>query len=603
MSHPGSGKPVGKQAPKQEQSPWQVWRDERLRQFRMQLAGLDSIPQLLILGVLSGILTGSVILLFRAAIELPLALLLPSGDAEGFESLDEPWRMALPLLGACLITLVFLRLGVAQRKVGVAHVMERLGYHQGYLSLKSGLLQFFCGVTTIVSGQSAGREGPAVHLGATASSLLGQRLALPNNSIRMLVGCGTAAAISASFNTPIAGVIFAMEVVMLEYTITGFMPVILAAVTGALITQTVYGNEPAFLVSDFVLESFWELPYIIALGLLLGMLSAGFARLLTTVTLKVRLNLAWRMMAAGFLTGLAAFAVPQIMGVGYDTVNSAIAGDMAFLLLIGIGVTKLVVTAVAIGLGMPSGIIGPALFIGACVGGALGVLAQFLMPTLASHPGFYAVMGMGAMMSALLQAPLAAMTAVIELTQSPNIMLPVMLCIICSNAVSSHFYKQRSIFQTILQNQGLDYRAEPLTMALRRVSVGALMNRNFRRCESTVSLEKAKAVLKEQPEWLLVDLDGEPRMLMPPADLARYIEEQEEVPEQIDLIKIPARRQDAGPLPVQATLEEALDQLAQTGFEALYVQRTSAPLIKPVVGVVTRQAIEAYYQYKSRTHN
>lgn len=192
--------------------------------FRRRLSGVDALPQLAVLGLLSGLFTGGVILVFRLAIEWPLEYFLPGDGSESFEELDILTRAILPLAGAVALGLLMHNLATHDRKVGIVHVMERLNYHQGYISVRSALVQFATGVSTVVTGQSAGREGPAVHLGAAISSLMGQWMRLPNNSIRTLVACGCAAAISASFNTPISGVIFAMEVVMMEYTIAGFTP-------------------------------------------------------------------------------------------------------------------------------------------------------------------------------------------------------------------------------------------------------------------------------------------------------------------------------------------------------------------------------------------
>lgn len=573
--------------------------DEALRTFRQSLSSFDAIPQLALLGVLSGLLTGVVILIFRAAIEWPLQWLLPNGSPEGFESLD-PWlRCLLPVVGALVVGLLLYRQSPERRRLGVAHVMERLANHQGYLSFRGAVLQFLCATSTILSGQSAGREGPAVHLGAASSSLLGQWLGLPNNTIRLLVGCGVAAAISASFNTPIAGVIFAMEVVIMDYTINSFMPVILAAVTAALVTQLVYGDDAAFSVVDLSLQSFWELPYILAIAILLGMSSAAFVRLLVLTRRTIRVGLIWRLLAAGLLTGLIAMVFPQIMGVGYDTVNLAIAGELTFLLLLGVGLAKLLATSIAVGLGMPSGIIGPALFIGACLGGAMGVLAQSLMPTLASSPGFYALLGMAAMMGALLQAPLAAITAVMELTRNSSTILPTMLIVVCASSIAAHFFRQKSVFETLLQEQGLDLRNAPLSMALRRASVGALMERSFVRCPQWLTREEIAEVLKERPRWLLIDGDQAPRSLMPASDLARFVEDGvEPLLDTVDLMTIPAQRRDVAPLGFQATLEEALEVLQDRHVEALYVERTAAPLIKPIVGIVTRGDLENYYQYR-----
>jgi len=576
------------------------------QRFRRSVASDDALPHLALLGIMSGLLTGLVILLFRAAIEWPLKLMLPDGTAEGFEGLAAVVRFTLPLAGAMAITIILVRMGVQHRKVGVAYVMERLSYHQGYLYLKNGLLQFYCGVVTIVSGQSAGREGPAVHLGAMVSSLLGQQMKLPHNSIRLLVGCGSAAAISASFNTPIAGVIFAMEVVMLEYTINGFTPIILAAVMGAVVSQTVYGNDPAFIVPNFSLSSLIELPYIVACAVLISLCSVLFVNTLKVTTLKAKSPLPVRLFAAGLLTGIAALFFPQIMGIGYDTVNEAIAGSLPLVFLLSLAAVKLIVTAVSIGLGMPSGIIGPTLFVGAAVGGALGVMAQSLMPTLASAPGFYAILGMGAMMGCVLQAPLAAIMAVIELTRNPHIFLPTMLMIITSSLIASHFFKQRSVFQTILQAQGLDYQAEPVTMALRRVSVGAIMERNLVRSDPIVSWQESQQLLQNSPKWIIINGEEKPLAALPGAELARHLEELESKPDfvadqqQIDLIRIPAQRKDLASLHVQATLEEALQRFSSEGVDALYVERTSAPMIKPIIGVITRADINGFYQYKVR---
>ncbi|WP_197472546.1 chloride channel protein, partial [Oleiphilus sp. HI0067] len=223
--------------------------------------------------------TTLVILLFRGFIETALSLYLPEGDPENFEGLSQTLRATLPLSGAIIIGLIWYKLGVVHRKTGVAYVMERLAYHQGYMSLKSLVVQFFGGVLTVISGQSSGREGPAVHLGSAAASIMGQYFKLPNNSIRILIACGTAAAISASFNTPIAGVIFAMEVVLMEYSLIGFTPIIIASVTAAFASQMFYGTEPAFLVPQLDLSSPFEIPYIIFCGLLIGAVSASFVRL------------------------------------------------------------------------------------------------------------------------------------------------------------------------------------------------------------------------------------------------------------------------------------------------------------------------------------
>ncbi len=582
------------------------------RVFRQQLSGVDALPQLAILGLISGSLTAGVILLFRFMIEVPLAYFLPEGDPENFEGLSTFMRALLPVSGAILIGTIWYRLKISQRKVGVALVMERLNYHQGYISFKSLMTQFVGGVLTILSGQSAGREGPAVHLGAAASSLLGRYLNLPNNSIRTLISCGTAAAISASFNTPIAGVIFAMEVVMMEYSIAGFTPVILASVAAAIISQVFYGADPAFLVPQLYMNSLMEIPYIIVCGIGIGIVSACFVGLIKLTLRNSSSNIFYRISAAGALTAAAAVFIPEVMGVGYDTVNQTLLGEFGLLLLCTIALVKIVVTGISVGLGMPSGLVGPILFIGATVGGVFGLIAEWLMPELASSAGFYAMLGMGAMMGSALQAPLAALLALLELTQNPNIIMPAMLIIVVSSMVASEVFKQQSIFLSILKEQGLDYHNSPIIQALRRVSVGAIMTRQFSHAKRHIVYEEAKEVLRQEPKWILINnSEGKPVSLLPTVDLAHYLEENEKelvegeehpIKERIliDLFEIPAHRKDIASLYFQATLQETLDRFTETKTDALYVERTSAPTVTRVLGVVTRAEVENYYQYKRK---
>jgi len=585
---------------------WHQITEHLIPVFRRRLSGVDALPQLAVLGLLSGLITGGVILVFRLAIEWPLEHFLPGNGSESFEELNLLTRGLLPLAGALGLGLLMHRLATHDRKVGIVHVMERLNYHQGYISIRSAIVQFISGVATVVSGQSAGREGPAVHLGAAFSSLMGQWMRLPNNSIRTLVACGCAAAISASFNTPISGVIFAMEVVMMEYTIAGFTPIILAAVSAAIVTQAVYGAEPAFSVPALTMNSLTEIPWILAIAVIIGIAAALFIQLVDTMGKHHHRPVLLRITIAGLLMVPFAIFIPETMGIGYDTVNETINGELGFWLLLGAGAAKLVITSLSIGLGMPSGVIGPTLFMGATLGGAMGLIGAQILPEHASSVGFYAMLGMGAMMGAVLQAPLAALMALMELTRNPNIILPGMLIITTSSLVTSEAFGKKSLFLTILKNQGLSYQNSPVIQALRRVSVGAIMDRSILRTERHLSVEEARKALQSEPKWLVVEGSSGPTALLPAVDLARYLEDTEklvaeeevEPPESIDLMDIPANRRDVAPVQYQATLEEALNEFDATNAEALYVQRHVAPMIQRVYGVVLKADIESYYQYR-----
>lgn len=566
-----------------------------IRGFRRALASIDSLPQFAILGIAAGLVTGLMMIAFRALVEFPLGQVF-ADDPEDFESLSMAMIFLLPLGGTLVLAVLFAFLNKDSRQVGVIHVLQRLSRHQGYLPWRNTLTQFFGGVIALGSGISGGREGPAVHLGAAGSSLLGQALKLPNNSIRILVGCGAAAAISASFNTPLAGVIFSMEVILMEYTIAGFIPVILAAVSATLLNQMVYGSSSVYVIPpDIVMGSFRDIPFLIIEGVALGAIAALFVRL-TGYLYKHSPPQYWiRFIGIGVATGMLGIISPQILGMGYDTVNLALQGEVVLELLILICAVKVVTTSATIAMGLPVGVIGPTLFIGATAGGVLGYAGAYFYPNLASSPGFYVIIGMGAMMGAVLQAPLAALLAVIELTQNTAIVLPAMMVIIIANLTASQIFGIKSIFITQMEYLGLEHRQNPLSMHLNRASVAAVMSRSFERVAIDLDMDSARGVVNQKPTWLLVDVEArKPGFILPTVDVIAYLENNK--PERVNLKEIPATRKNVSSIMLQATLKEALDVMDETGHESLYVNRISAPMIDSVVGIITRQDIESYYQ-------
>lgn len=575
-----------------------------LNNFRTRLAAIDALPQLAVLGLLSGLLAGAVIILFRLAIEHAQSSFLPGGDTENYEALSASMRFLLPTAGGLAIGLIFhsaQKLGGGNVQVGIVHVMERLAYHQGHLPLRNFILQFVGATISLVSGHSVGREGPGVHLGAASSSLLGQWLRLPNNSIRTLVACGAAASIAASFNTPIAGVIFAMEVIMMEYTIAGFAPIILAAVSATALTRFVFGAEPAFSVPALQLASLFELPYLLIMGLVIGALAAAFITTIKWLAKTSSQIIIWqRLTLAGALTGLCALVVPEVMGVGYDTVNQAMLGQLSLGLLFMVVLFKMLATTIGLGLGLPGGLIGPTLVIGAAAGGLLGFLAETLFPGQVASPGFYAMLGMGAMMGATLQAPLAALLAMLELTANPNIILPGMLVVVVSGIISSHLFRCESVFLTLLKARGLDVRSDPVAQSLRRVGVVSALNPAFVLTPRQINTATAEDLLTHQPLWIIVrDVvesdDPQPDVLLLAADLALFLQSQTETPIiEIDLLDIPAQRENLALINPQATLQQALDTMNEKGVDALCV--TPGQTVTGTMGVVTRQSIESHYR-------
>lgn len=564
--------------------------------FRHQLAHIDALPQLTFLGLLSGVLAASVILLFRLGIDFPLEWF---SNNHGFEQLSPMLRFTIIMAAALSIGIIFHFIDPKNRQVSVPHVLDRLHRHEGHLPLKNIVIQFFGGILTQISGQSMGREGPAIHLGAGIASQLGQWLKLPNNSLRTLVGCGVASAIAASFNTPIAGVIFAMEVVLMEYTITGFIPVILASVTGATLSHMAFDNTLNFTNINAELTSLWELPYIALCGIAIAVAAGLYSKIhLWVVTIK-RLPIFFKISLAGLVTALISLKLPQVMGDGYDTIMQASLGNLSISFLVVLVAAKILASALASGSGLPGGVIGPSLVIGACLGSTLGEVGALLSPLDDANASLYVLLGMTAMMAALLNAPLAALLAVLEMSHNPNIVLPAMLMISVACVCTRQWFTKEGLFQHQLRILGSPIDNSLDQQMLSRAGVRSVMTGRFNLCPTELNLEQAQSLLRSKPLWLIIDSD-DGQLLMAAADLSRHIdelshsEESDSAETSINLLNIPAKRLNTSAVDQGSNLYQARESLRQINTEALLIFRHQKQQ-QQIIGIITTDIIDKHY--------
>jgi len=590
--------------PMTPRSGWRADLTHRLDETRIRLARPGALLPLAALGLATGLLAGVVIVVFRMLVEGIQDDVLPGVGSENYEALPVWARVVLPISAAVLLALMFRFLAKGLHVLGVARIMERLAFHQGRVSWREFLLQFFGAALAIIGGHSVGREGPHIFLGAASGSAIGQQLSLPNNAIRTLVGCGVAAGIAASFNTPLAGVIFALEVILMEYTVASFIPVMLAAVGATAVSNLVFGDAPAFSVPPVSIASLDALWLVFVLGVAAGATSALFNQLIqSTARLARPLAIWWRVLIAGATVAAFALVVPEVMGIGYDSVGLALDGGLLLSALVLLLVGKLIATGLCIGLGVPGGTIGPALFIGAMLGALVAELAQAFSLPIADDVGLYALLGMGAMMAGSLQAPLAALTAMLELTDSPGIILPGMLVVVVAGITASEVFGKQSLFITMLRAGGLDYPTGPVFQALRRLGVASVMERRLLRVAPRAGLSTARKLLAESPVYLLVDSDDEHESgvsVMPAVALAAHLEtlpNDADADLEIDLTAIPAERWQAQPIHLQASLQEAWERFEDDGVEALVVQGMNAPGISRSYGVLLPEMVERAYRY------
>lgn len=405
-----------------------------------------------LLGAITGLAAGAFVTLFRLCIELTQGGLLPDGKVGNFEALPGWQRFLLPIAGAAVLGLIFNRLPAHLRSVGVTHVIEFLRYRKQRLPFRNAIVQFFAGIAALLTGQSVDREGPGVHLGSATIGLLGRRTLLTTDDHYLLAAAGGAAAIAAAYNTPLAGVIFVIEVFRVRYSINNIVPIIVAAVTGTVISRLLYGHYTAFALPDLAISSMAELPLVIVMGLIIGLIAAAFIKSIN-VTARMTLHLPPLplFLIAGTVTGILAQWSPEIMGLSYDALNRIFNDQIGLQALLLLLLAKFIATAIAIGARIPGGLIGPSLILGGAVGGLAEILAHDWYPFFKGSIGIYAMIGMVAMMGAILRAPLAALIALIELTGNLNIILPGMMAVVTAEITVRSLVADQSAFTTLLK--------------------------------------------------------------------------------------------------------------------------------------------------------
>jgi CIC family chloride channel protein len=448
-----------------------------LNAIRKNLALPKTSWQICLLAIIGGFASALLVVLFTLTIEEIQQLYLVKRD--NYNTLDKISRFDLPIIGSLIILLFAWLTGYKYLRTGIPFVLHRLKVAHGVIPLKNTLNQFFGSAVALASGFSVGREGPAVHLGAACSSYLGSLLQLPHNSIRTLCACGIAAGIAATFNTPIAAVLFVMEVIMREYKVHIFIPIMLASLVGSLVTSSVFDTSHHF---DFFhkveLIDQHYIPLVI-LAILLGVLAAAFNKsLVGIIKHSVKLHIAPRLMLAALITGSLGYLIPGAMGTGSGAIDVSLANNWQVGLLFSLLLAKFLMTTFALGLGIPGGIIGPIIGIGAIAGALCGALVMQIYPSENIGSDFI-LMGMAGFMAASLNAPLAALLTVVELSGQLEIIVPAMIVITISSITSGQLFKNRSIFTMQLDAQNLIYNKPPIEKTLQKIGVLGLMIEKF----------------------------------------------------------------------------------------------------------------------------
>ena len=372
---------------------------------------------------------------------------------------SDPWRRVLiPITGSLAMGYLLARYFPDARGSGVPQTKAALFAREGYISLRTVIGKFVCTATTLASGIPLGREGPSVQVGAGIASVLGRRLGLRQEKVKALIPVGAAAAIAAAFNTPMAAVLFSLEEVMGDLNAPILGSVVLASATSWAILRALLGNNPLFHVPQYELVHPGELAIYAVLGVAGGFVSAAFTKLLlgmrTRFLLLPRKTRWCHPVAGGVLVGLMGLLVPQALGVGYSYVGDALNSHMALKLMALLVVLKLFGVTVSYASGNAGGIFGPALFLGAMLGGTIGSIAHHLFPASTALPGAYALVGMGALFAGIVRAPMTSVLMIFEMTHDYAVIVPLMIANLASLFISSRLQKQ-PIYEALAHQDGI----------------------------------------------------------------------------------------------------------------------------------------------------
>jgi len=552
---------------------------------------------MLILAALLGFLAGFASTFFRWMIEFFESIFSVKGfSLAGIPPQTYPFLLPLmPMLGGLFIGLICKYFPTAVKENGVHKVMYAVALNDGKVRKRTIASCAFTSSITIGSGGSAGREGPTVQIGAAVGSTIGQLLHLSTERMRVLVGCGAAAGIAASFNAPLAGVLFALEIILGDFAIHTFSPIIIASVIGTVTGRALEGNEVTFNVPVHELVHPTEIIFYLALGMLCGIVARLFTFMYFYIqqVFEEKLKTAdiYKPAIGGLIVGMISIFMPQILGNGYDVMEQALTGQMFWGLAFLLVFMKIICTSITLGSGGMGGVFAPSLFIGAMVGTAFGSSVHFIFPTLSASAETYSVVGMGAVAGAVMQAPLTNILMLFELTNDYTLILPIMATCIAASYTYQRFTKH-SIYMQNLLNKGINIRHGREASIMNSIKVQDVMSTDITTIAQEMPFRKILETISYSKNFYFPVLDnrGDMTGILSFSDIREVIFE-----EQLGDLLIAGELANTKvySLTPQQNLNEAMEIFSQLDVDQLPVVRSEDKL--KVIGMLTRGDMMASY--------
>lgn len=479
----------------------------------------DRHTTLIALSFIIGLLAAGANIVFRETLHFVHENIFVRGSdilGMGDSIISRIFMPILPMTGILLLIPLALKFPNEASGYGFYHFLESVNVKGGKLKLRNIFLKIIGPALTIGSGGSAGVEGPMATVGGTIGSNIGQAFKASGGRMKLLVAAGSAGTIAATFNAPIAGVMFSMEIILLgNYELNSFAAIIISSGIATVASRAYYGGAPAFVVPQYVLISPYELLLYIVLGLIVGILAVLYVKTFYKIRdafSAQRFGLPVKMLMGAFMVGCMGIIQPEVMADGYKVIEKALAGNIAFHVLFLLIFLKMLATSITLGSGGTGGVFAPALFIGAMIGGAFGNVVHSIFPEITASSGAYATVGIGSFLAAATHAPLTGIFLLFEMTGNYEIIVPVMFASIIGTVLAKRLYHD-SIDTVELTRKGINIHAGLEATLMSKVNVSEVMIKDVVTVKEDVPLTALINIMINRERFYIPVVNAEDKMV------------------------------------------------------------------------------------------
>ncbi|MFB6345268.1 MAG: chloride channel protein [bacterium] len=563
---------------------------------------LNEVTGMLLLGGFVGVLGGFGAVVFRSLIDFFQALFF--GVAEGPSFLSEVgklswyYRLVLPALGGLIVGPIITSIFKEGRASGVPEVLESIVTREGAIRWRVIPLKTLVSSVTIGTGGSAGREGPIVQIGSAFGSAVGDFLDLSVQKLKTLIGCGAAAGIAGTFNAPLGGVLFSMEILLEDFHVSHFSSILVSSVVSTAICQSYFGPSPAFDIPEYS-AALSEMGFYMGLGLIGGLLGVTFIRTIYAtedlISTYSRIPESFQPAVGGILTGSIGLFLPYIYGVGYYAIEQALKGNMSLALMLSLTAAKILSTNFTLGSGGSGGIFAPSLFVGAMMGGVYGNLVGWCFPGLVTRPESYALVGMGTVVAGTAHAPLTAIILLFEMTQDYKVILPLMFACIISSTLSQTL-QDNDIYLVKLVRRGLSIRGGKEENLLEKIPVSEAMETDVISIDQSAGVDELREIFEDSHHTHFPVVDGRTSRVIGVINYMNYWDFIESIDETSLIVCRDMARTPAITVREDDTLLDAFNQITDFHVEILPVVASEDG--QTLVGILSRNdIINTYNRY------